>query len=138
MFALRDIAMVLIVFGSLPFIFVRPHIGILMWSWIAYMVPHRMSWGFAQTFQFALIVAVTTIGAWLISRENKRLPVHTISILFIALMIWITVTTAFAHVPEVAYPHWETSIKVLFMTVLTLFLMQSRQRIEMLIWGRPS
>ena len=135
MFALRDIAMVLVVFGSLPFIFVRPWIGILMWSWISYMVPHRMSWDFARTFQFALIIALATIVAWLLSRENnKKLPVDTISILLIALSFWISITTVFAIVPDSAFGHWETSIKVLFMTVLTLFLMQTRTRIEALVW----
>ncbi len=134
MFPLRDIALVLIVFGSIPFILIRPQIGILMWSWISYMVPHRMSWDFARFFQFALVVAVATIIGWLMSREAKKLPVDTISILLITLSVWISITTAFAIVPESAFDHWETAIKVLFMTILTLFLMQNRQRIEALVW----
>ena len=44
---MRDIALVIIVFGSLPFILARPYIGILMWSWLGYMSPHRLAYGFA-------------------------------------------------------------------------------------------
>ena len=134
MFALRDIALILIVFGSVPVTIIRPHIGILMWAWISYMVPHKMAWGFARYFQFAMVVAVATIIGWLLSRESKKLPVDTISVLIIVLSIWISVTTIFAVVPDSAFVHWENSIKVLFMTVLTLFIMQSRERIDALVW----
>ena len=134
MLPLRDISLVLIVFGSLPFIFVRPHIGILMWSWISYMVPHRMSWDFARYFQFAMVIAIVTILAWALSREPKKLPMHMITILFIVFTIWISITTLFAVSPSAAYERWDTTIKVFAMTILTLFLMQERKRIDLLIW----
>lgn len=134
MFALRDITLFLVVFGSLPFIFVRPHLGIMMWSWISYMVPHRMSWDFARHFQFAMVIGIVTILAWLLSKESKKLPLHMISILLLALAFWISITTIFAINPEPAFERWDTSIKVLAMTVVTLFLVQTRARIDMLIW----
>lgn len=71
---MRDILLTLTIFGSIPVILVKPHIGVLMWSWISYMNPHRLTWGFAFNFQFALLVGATTILAWVISRDPKRLP----------------------------------------------------------------
>ena len=52
--AMRDILVTLTIFGSIPFILVQPHIGVLVWSWISYMNPHRYTWGFAFDFRFAL------------------------------------------------------------------------------------
>ena len=43
---MRDLLIVLIVFGSLPLILVRPQIGILMWFWLGMMNPHRLAWGY--------------------------------------------------------------------------------------------
>ena len=52
---MRDIIVTLAVFGTLPFIFWRPWIGILVWCWLGYMNPHRLAWGFSTSMPFALI-----------------------------------------------------------------------------------
>ena len=44
---MRDLIVALIVFGALPYVLVRPHVGILLWSWISYMNPHKLAWGWA-------------------------------------------------------------------------------------------
>jgi hypothetical protein len=72
---MRDIVVTLAVFGSLPFIIKRPWIGILVWSWLGFMNPHRLAWGFATTLPFAMAVAITTILAMLLSKEEKKIPV---------------------------------------------------------------
>ena len=71
---MRDIFVTLAVFGSLPFILYRPYIGVLVWSWIGYMNPHRISWGFATEFPFAMIIAITTLVALFFSSEPKKVP----------------------------------------------------------------
>ena len=76
---MRDFLLTLVIFGSIPIIFVKPHVGILVWSWISYMNLHRFTWGFAFDFRFALLVAFATIVAWLISREPKRIPWKALS-----------------------------------------------------------
>ena len=71
---MRDIAVTLAVFGSLPFIIKRPWIGILVWTWLGFMNPHRLAWGFATTLPFAMVVALTTMLAMLMSKEEKKIP----------------------------------------------------------------
>ena len=51
------------IFATIPFILRKPYIGILVWSWIGFMNPHRLSWGFAFDMPFALIVAIVTLLA---------------------------------------------------------------------------
>jgi len=58
---MRDIAVTLIVFGALPYIMMRPHIGIYAWSWIGYMAPHRLGWGFATNLPFAALIGGVTL-----------------------------------------------------------------------------
>src|SRR6202030_1145929 len=71
---MRDIALTLVIFGTLPFILWRPHIGVLVWTWIGFMNPHRLTWGFAYDMPFAMIVALVTLVSLLISREPKKIP----------------------------------------------------------------
>src|SRR5215470_12258031 len=59
---MRDLLILGFVFAMLPFCFFRPYIGALMWVWISLMNPHRLTWGPAYGFPFAMLVAVTTMA----------------------------------------------------------------------------
>ena len=131
---MRDLLMFLVFFCTVPATFIRPHIGILVWAWISYMNPHRLTWGAAYDFRFALICGVVTLLAWILSREPKRLPRGAVPFLMIALMIWMSVTTLFAAQPEASMVWWERTTKILLMALATLVLMQSRERIHALVW----
>src|SRR5262245_14736741 len=93
---MRDILITLAVFGSLPYIFKKPHIGILMWIWISVMNPHRLSYGFAYTFPFAAIIAGTTMLSIVFTREEKKLPMTPVVVTLILFMLWMCVTTVFS------------------------------------------
>ena len=70
----RDLLMAVTVFGSLPLCFMRPWVGILMWSWIGYMNPHRLAFGFAYGFPWAWLVAVVTLAGLVLTRDRRPLP----------------------------------------------------------------
>jgi len=131
---MRDILLTLTIFGSVPLILVKPHIGVLVFSWISYMNPHRFTWGFAYNFHFAFLVGATTILAWIISREPKRLPWNGVTLLLIAFTLWVSFTTLFALYPDQAYIKWERTAKILlFNGFITLALMGSKERINALV-----
>ena len=87
---MRDILLTLTIFGSVPLILVKPHIGVLVYSWISYMNPHRLAWGFAYNFQFAMLIGAVTVLAWMISREPKRIPLSKVTVLVVAFAAWIS------------------------------------------------
>ena len=115
-------------------IVIKPHIGVLVWSWLSYMNPHRLTWGATYDFQFAQIVALVTMGAWLVSREPKRVPLTPITVLLFLFAAWMCVTTAFALAPDPAFEKWKLVMKILLITIITLPLMQTRERLNALIW----
>lgn len=131
---MRDFLLVLIVLGSLPVIFVRPHVGILVWTWLSFMSPHRLTWGMAAELRVALIVGLATIIAWLLSRENKRLPSSVAVYVLFAFTIWVIVSTFFALVPEFAWQKLDQILKIIGMTLVAMCLMHGRSRIEQLTW----
>jgi len=131
---MRDILLALIVFGSLPIIVARPYVGVLVWAWLGYMNPHRLSWGFAYDFPFAYIVAIVTLVSVFLSKEPKRLPMTGLIAIWILFIAWMGVTTVFAFYPEDAWVQYEKVLKIQLMTFATILLITNRERLRMLLW----
>lgn len=131
---MRDVFILLAVFGTIPMIFLRPHVGILAWCWVSYMNPHRLTWGFAYEFPVALLIGIATLLAWVLSKEPKKLQINAVSGLLLAFVFWMSFANLFAMVPDLAFEKWSQSIKILLMTVVTMILMGTRERLHALVW----
>jgi probable O-glycosylation ligase (exosortase A-associated) len=131
---MRDILVVALVFGSLPLILKRPWFGIIVWTWLGFMNPHRLSWGFAQTMPVAMIVALTTLIGMLLSREPKKVPWTRESLLLLLFVLWMTLTTFFAQFPTFAWEQWEKVAKIQLMIFVAMMLITSRERLHLLVW----
>jgi probable O-glycosylation ligase (exosortase A-associated) len=121
------------VFSLLPFAFTRPYVGALMWVWISIMNPHRLTWGMAYGFPFAMLTAVTTMAGVFISQERGRFPSSRETTIMILMCGWFTFTTFFALMPEAAWIKWDRVIKILIMTIVPMFLLQDRNRLRLLL-----
>ncbi len=130
---MRDIIVTLAVFGSLPFILWRAWIGVLVWSWLGYMNPHKLAWGFSTSFPFAFIVAITTFVAIVISREKKEIPWTRETILLLVFTGWMFISTLNAAYPWLAWPQWDKVWRIILMTYVTAMVITDRDRIFWLI-----
>lgn len=130
----RDLIVTLIIFTSLPAILARPHIGVLVWSWLGYMNPHRLTWGFAYNFPFSKIVAATLFVSLLFSPEKKRIPLTPLTIVWLAFIGWMLVTTANAMYPEAAKEMLARTLKIQLVVFVTIMVMRSRLRLDQLVW----
>lgn len=131
---MRDVFILLIVFSTIPMIFLRPHVGILAWCWISYMNPHRLSWDFAYQFPVAMVIGVATLLAWTFSKEPKKFEINWVSGLLLIFVFWMSFANLFAMVPDLAFEKWNQSIKILLMTFATMALMRNRERLHALVW----
>jgi len=131
---MRSLLVLLIIFSFVPAILAKPHVGVLLWSWISYMNPHRLTWGAASNFPVADVVAGGTILALVFSREKKAFLGHPLLVLLLVYAIWVTITTLFAVAPEYAWGKWERTEKILLFAFITAALITSRSRLTALIW----
>ena len=127
---MRDFILFGIIFSLLPLCFLRPWIGVLVFSWISYMNPHRFTWGAAYDFPFAKIVAIVTILGLLFTRDRMPLPKTKEVALIILLGIYFTFTSFFAFYPEAAWIQWEKVIKIIIMTIATMLLINDREKLR--------
>ena len=131
---MRDLLVTGIVFGLLPFVFRRPWVGILLWSWMSYMNPHRLTYGFAYTFPFAMIIGLVTIVAFLFSKEKKEMVWSRETIVLLVFIGWMLFTTFFAFYPDRAWVQWNEVWKIQLMTFLTVLMITDRKKLHWLIW----
>jgi probable O-glycosylation ligase (exosortase A-associated) len=130
----RDLVVSGVILGLLPVVLRRPEVGILLWTWIGLMNPHKMAWGFARDIPWAFIVAVVTIIAIVISREPKRVPLKLPIALQLVFVFWMTLTTLlFSLYPDLAWEKLDKVLKIHFVLILTLMMMQSERRIRLLV-----
>jgi len=130
----RDILITAMVFGSLLLILRKPYIGILVWSWLSYMNPHRLSWGFAYDMPFAQIVAITLFTSIIFSKDRKSVPLNGLTIAWGAFLLWMTLTTVVALYPDIATTYYIRILKIQLITFLTILLITDQERLNKLIW----
>src|SRR4026207_1833122 len=106
--------------GLLPFCLSRPWIGVLTWSWLGYMNPPRLTWGFAYDLPFGMMVMLATVVGLVITRDRKGLPNAIEVYLLLALWGWFLVTTIFAFYPDAAWPPFNTVSQLLGSTFRSL------------------
>jgi probable O-glycosylation ligase (exosortase A-associated) len=133
---MRSLMVFAIVFASLPIILYRPYVGALMWVWISMMNPHRLTFGAAYSFPFAMVIAITTLIAWLVSRQRKSFPVTQVSMLMIAFVAWMCVTSLFALQPySDVVENLSQVLKTQLMLLVTMMLIRGKREIDLLIWA---
>lgn len=131
---MRDLLITLFILGAIPYILQRPHIGILMWSWIGYMNPHRYGWGFAYSMPFALITIVALLIGMIFSKEKKTLPVTGVTIIWILFFLWAVISTLFATNIDNSLIELSRFSKIQFAVLCTLLLMTNKERLMQLVW----
>ncbi len=111
-----------------------PHIGVMVWSWVAFMSPHREAWGGTTIFEFNMIIAVVTLGAWLVSREPLKVAKTPITYLLIIFALHMSLTTYLADYERTALALWDRTMKSLVLVMAIMGLINSRVRVHAMIW----
>ena len=132
MSGLRDVVLLFVLIGLVPFCLIRPWLGILAWYWIAFMVPHGLTWGFARTLPVAMVIGGATLVGWVCTKDRKPIP-RTVTVIALLLLVTdFTLTTFLAYNPIDAWNKWESVSKILLMTFVTMTLFQERARLRWL------
>ncbi len=131
---MRDILVTLLVFIGCLYTLKRPYIGILLWSWLGYMNPHRLAYGFAYSMPFAQITALVLFFSMLFSKETKGIPLTGITVPWIIFLFFMGVTSYFAFFPDEAFEQYIKVLKIQLIIFLTLMLITEMEKLKQLIW----
>ena len=126
---MRDIFVTIIFFGSLTMAFKRPYIAALLWVWVGLMNPHRMGWGFAYYFPFAMIAAIGLVLSIALNPGKARLPIGVPAFVLLLLVAWMGVTTFGAIAFSESLVKYVDTLKVLLMTFVVAAVVRTREEI---------
>lgn len=131
---MRDIAVTLIVAFGCIYTFKRAYVGILLWSWLGYMNPHRLAFGFAYTMPFAQITGIVLFVSFLFERDKNKFPLNRITVVWIIFLLFMGLTTFFAYFPDQALDQYKKILKIQVVVILTMFLINDFNKLKHLIW----
>ncbi len=131
---MRDLFIAAIAIGAVPFVFYRAYIGVLMWTWLSLMVPHRIGWGFVVDFPIVQLIAIPTILATIIQIKQIRLPEKREIIVLIVFGVFMAATTYFAYSTVLSYPRLIEVFKILALFFVIVATIDSREKIHALTW----
>lgn len=131
---MRGLLITLIVFSGLPFIFVEPILGLLMWAWLSYMTPYRLAWGFAHNFPFVMLTALATLISLFVAKSEKSFPWTPTTRVWVVFLVWMSVSTLFAIYPHDALIKWEEVMKIQLMVLVTFLIIHERKHLDWVIW----
>jgi len=131
---MRDIALTLIILGILPFAAYRTWIGVLLWTWLSVMSPHRLTYGFAYSMPWAQMAALATFISFFVDRQGRKM-IWTAPVISLALfVVWMCITTAFAvHVGPSA-DQLKKVLKIQLFTLIAFAVIRDRKHIELFVW----
>lgn len=127
---MRDIAvsavLVLLALISLG----RPDIGVLTWTWLSMMNPHRLTWGFAYDQPWAMIIALATFIGLLFYKGTKRLPLSAPVVFLLLFDIWMVMTHFSGFHPELVHDKALAILKIQVMVFVTIWVLVTKQHIN--------
>lgn len=131
---MRDILIVSIVFAAALMALKRPWIGVMLWTWISIMNPHRYAYGFSVNAPLAMISAVSTLIGLLFTRDRqspfKGAPVWWL----FAFTLLVTLSWLVGYDVAGDYPMWDKVMKIYLMTFVALALLSNKYHIMSFIW----
>lgn len=133
---MRSLALLMFVAATLPMAFMRPIIGLLLWMMFSYLNPHRITWGFAVTFPWVMIVAAVTLTALVAQREQRRgLPMKPIIVLMTLFLGWVSLSASQAVLPDLAASRLTQFVKMMVMAYVTVMLVIDREKLRWVIYA---
>ena len=131
---MRDLLILGILAGALPFALMYTWVGVLLWNWISLMNPHKLAFGIAFNAPVAAIAGGAALISLFVGKDKLRMPTDPPVIVLFFFVLWMCFTTAFAIDPAGSVEQLTKVLKIQLMVGVAFAAIQSRKHIELLIW----
>jgi probable O-glycosylation ligase (exosortase A-associated) len=134
---MRDLLVFAVVMWFLPTSFRRPFVGLLLFSWLAYMRPQDLCWGFARTMRMSFFVGVAMIGGWFAFEKGWRrfaqFDFRSTAIVLLGVLVAISYSLAAVH-DDYTNQYFVEFVKILAVALFTTGQVDSPQRFRTMAW----
>jgi probable O-glycosylation ligase (exosortase A-associated) len=134
---MRDFIVISIVIVGAFMALRRPWVGVMLWTWISVMNPHRYCWGFAVTAPVAAVAAGFTLLGLSMTHERRNPFLAAPMGWLAAFAVWMTISWVLGYgmqsgdplVWERDYDMWKRVMKTFLMIFVTVALLRNRHHI---------
>lgn len=131
---MRDILVIAIVMAGCLASLRRPWIGIMLWTWLSIMNPHRYTYGIAYSAPLAAM-AVASVVLGLLMTKDRESPFKATPVTWLVVfMVWMTLSWLVGLDVAGDYEQWKKVMKVDVMILVSLMLLNSKKHIFALVW----
>lgn len=124
---MRDfLVLCLVVLGCLAALR-RPWIGVMVWTWVSIMNPHRYTYGVAYDAPVAAMAAAATLLGFLMTKDKSSPFKESPGVILFVFCMWMTISWRAGLSPEADYAQWTKVMKVNFMILIALSLLKTKQ-----------
>ncbi len=131
---MRDILVVGIVLLAALISLRRPWVGVMLWTWLSIMNPHRYTYGFAFSAPLAALAAGVTLLGLLMTQDRHSPFKGPAVIAFVLFSLWMTLSWGFGLDPNGDFPQWDKVMKINLMVFVALILLSSKKHVFALVW----
>ncbi|MFT4173279.1 MAG: putative O-glycosylation ligase, exosortase A system-associated [Rhodocyclaceae bacterium] len=131
---MRDIAFMCVLLAACGMALRHPWVGIVGWTIISIMNPHRTMWH-VTNYPVAAMVAVCTLIGILATRDRKGMTWRPEVAFLVLFTLWMTAMFLFTLYPRYSYDMWDRVMKINFMIVVAIYVMHDRRQIMALAWA---
>ena len=131
---MRDLLVLSIVLVGCIAALKRPWIGIMLWTWISIMNPHRYTYGIAYSAPLAAAAFGATVLGLLMTQDRES-PFKGSPVVWFSLFVfWMNLSWLAGIDPGGDYEQWKKVMKIDSMVLLALVLLRTKQHIFGLMW----
>jgi len=132
----RDVIVGVTVLLLLPRAFTRPFFGLLLFTWLAYMRPQDLCWGFAKTVRYSLYAAIAMYAGWFFYERRKFTRWTAPTNWMLALYVCLTISLVLARrdPSDNQSTKWFDLTKVFLVTCFTVGMVDSKDRLQKIVW----
>lgn len=130
---MRDLVVAaLLMYGTFR-AFSNPYFGMLTWTWVSIMNPHRMSWHLSS-YPVAAIVGGATLIGFFVTRDKRYFFMTPPSLFLLLFTLWMCVTYLFCFYPAESNFMLVRVLKINFMIFVAMMVLYTRKHIIALVW----
>ncbi len=136
---MRDIFVVVVITGLMPACFRRPYVGLLVFSWLAYMRVQDLSWGAVRSFRWSYYIAIVTLAGYVVSPNRRMFIVsaRTIAMIFLVGLVFLGVAVS-QEGDLLSNPYQVSSMvefgKIIAIALFTTSVVVNREHLRVLVW----
>ncbi|HTF87527.1 MAG TPA: putative O-glycosylation ligase, exosortase A system-associated [Planctomycetota bacterium] len=132
---MRDVIFAIIMLSLVPICYRRPFIGLLTFSWLAYMRTQDLCWGFAREQRWSFLIAIVTMLGYSALRPELWFRRNFRCYLMMTLVVLVTIGILIANMwTATQVDRWVEFTKIIAVALFTTAVVQTAAQLRVILW----